>query len=146
MQRKRKDKYRLLKTMITARFLPSLVGFIQSKSSAPFLCSLSLSFFSFSPSLSHSFFSLSFDHSPLSSCSSFRSFSTSLCACVLLCIYLSIFRPFESREVSRLSRKTVSEKSVYTFFFFFSYSSVIYLHAMIRISWKNCISFSRLKM
>lgn len=128
--------------MITARFLPSLVGFIQSKSSAPFLCSLSLFLSPLSLILSSS---LSFDHSPLSSCSPFRSFSTSLCACVLLCIYLNIFRPFESRDLS-VSRKNCSRKIRFTFlhdfvffFFLFSYSSVIYLHSMILISWKNCI-------
>lgn len=131
MQRKRKDKYRLLKTMITARFLPSLVGFIQSRKARLLFFALSLSIslsFSLSHRLTHSlFFSLIWSFAALFML--FFSFHLhfSLCACVLLCIYLSIFRPFESRDLSFPGKLFQENRFAFlhgfVFFFFFSYDS-----------------------
>lgn len=127
MQRKRKDKYRLLKTMITARFLPSLVGFIQSRKARLlfFALSLSLSLFLFL-SLTVSLIlssSLSFDHSPLSSCSPFRSISTSLCVRVFYFAFIWVSFVRLSPEISRFqencSRKIGLHFYTVLYFFFF---------------------------
>lgn len=158
MQRKRKDKYRLLKTMITARFLPSLVGFIQSRKARLlfFALSLSLSLFLFL-SLTVSLIlssSLSFDHSPLSSCSPFRSISTSLCVRVFYFAFIWVSFVRLSPEISRF-QENCSRKiglhfyTVLYFSFFFSYDSsydLFTFYDLHIVDLKLHIVFSRLKM
>lgn len=67
--------------------------------------------------------------------------SISLCACVLLCIYLSVFRPFESREFSYLEHERngfpENRQIWYLFTFFRWYSTLIF---------EKWPTFSRLKM
>lgn len=155
MQRKRKDKYRLLKTMITARFLPSLVGFIQSRKARLLFFALSLYLsFSLSHRLTHSlFFSLIWSFAALFMLSFSFHLHFSLCACVLLCIYLSIFRPFESRDLSFPGKLFQENRFAFlhgfVFFFFFSYDSsydLFTFYDLHIVDLKLHIVFSRLKM
>lgn len=66
--------------------------------------------------------------------------SISLCACVLLCIYLSVFRPFESREFSYLEHERngfPENRQIWYLFTFFRWYSLIF---------EKWLTFSRLKM
>lgn len=144
--------------MITARFLPSLVGFIQSRKARLlfFALSLSLSLFLFL-SLTVSLIlssSLSFDHSPLSSCSPFRSISTSLCVRVFYFAFIWVSFVRLSPEISRF-QENCSRKiglhfyTVLYFSFFFSYDSsydLFTFYDLHIVDLKLHIVFSRLKM
>lgn len=109
--------------MITARFLPSLVGFIQSRKARLlfFALSLYLSFF-FSLSPSHSF-SLLLSHLIIRRSLHALLFVPSPLLSVCVCSTLHLFKYLSSVWVPRslVSRKTVPGKSVCIFTRYFSF-------------------------